>query len=305
MRIFKHRGDIYIPAAEVKDDKEKRLLYAGLCFVVAFTVLFVGVLGIKYDFSIKNFFTPENIEIAQEDNTEQLPEVSGKTNFLFTLSNEETNELYFCTLYQVDLDTISYKAATLSPQTKTEQGMLQSVYESGGAGSVAKSLNSLFGIEIDYYVDESLGGYKNMFNAMGKINYTVLSDVKYKDTSRFGYNIKIKAGEQTLDGADAENLMRYYIEKEQNFSAVNDILLAQISQQINRDNYDAKESRFSKFIENSQTDITVKDFTQANNGFRVLSSETTGVNIYSAVPVYEGTALTAASIKDIQGYFTK
>ena len=159
--------------------------------------------------------------------------------------------------------------------------------------------------DIDYYVDENLSGYKDMFNAMGKINYTVLSDVKYKDTSRYGYNIKIKAGEQSFDGESAEKLMRYYIEQEQNYSAVNDILLAQISQQINSENYAKQEVLFSKFIQNSQTDITVKDFTQANNGLQVLSSETTGVNIYSVAPVYEDTALTPASVKEIQGYFTK
>jgi hypothetical protein len=55
MRIFKHRGDIYIPSANVKDDKEKCLLFAGLCFVVMFTVVFVGVLELKIIFQLKTF----------------------------------------------------------------------------------------------------------------------------------------------------------------------------------------------------------------------------------------------------------
>lgn len=305
MRIFKNRGDIYIPSARVEGDRERRFLFICLCFAVAFTILFAGVLGFKYDFSIKKFFTPEEIIINTQEDTEQLPEVEGKTNFLFALSNENTGEVYFFSLFQVDLDTVSYKACTISAQTETPQGSLQSVYDIGGAGAVAGSLNNLLGISVDYYADESLGGYKDMFNAMGKINYTVLNEVKYKDTSRYGYNIKIKAGEQTLDGEAAEKLMRYYIEQEQNYSAVNDMLLAQLSQQINGDNFEKKEALFSKFIECSKTDITVKDFTQANNGFRVLSSETTGVNIYSVAPQYEGNALTAGSTKEIQGYFTK
>jgi hypothetical protein len=44
-----------------------------------------------------------------------------------------------------------------------------------------------------------------MFNAMGKINYTVLSDVKYKDTSRYGYNIKIKAASRALTANPPKN----------------------------------------------------------------------------------------------------
>ncbi len=305
MRIFKNRGDIYIPSASVKGDKEKRLLITALCFAVAFTIIFIAFLGFKYDFSIRNFFTPENIVIAPEDNYEQLPEVSGKTNFLFVLSNEDMNEAYLFNLFQVDLDTVSFKTCTLSPQTQTDQGSLQSVYEIGGAGAAASSLCNLFGISIDFYVNESLAGYKDMFNAMGKINYTVLNEVKYKDTSRYGFNVKIKAGDQSLDGDAVEKLLRYYISQEQNYSAVNDILLAQLSQQLNSENYDKKEALFGKFIENSETNITVKDFTQANNGFRVLSSETTGVNIYSVIAQYESDALTSGSVKEIQGYFTK
>lgn len=38
---------------------------------------------------------------------------------------------------------------------------------------------------------------------------------------------------------------------------------------------------------------------------RVLSSENTGANVYSAYPIYEDNNIISSSIDDIRGYFVK
>lgn len=55
----------------------------------------------------------------------------------------------------------------------------------------------------------------------------------------------------------------------------------------------------------SKTNITVKDFTDNLDNLKVLSANTTGVSVYSAVAQYDGDDLTSASISDILGYFAK
>ncbi len=305
MRIFKNRGDIYVPSTKFKSDLEQKILLCLLAFIILFTAVFLLVFGIKYNFSAKEFFAPNNMEIEQEDVADQLPAVSGKTDLLFVMSNKNTNEMLLCAIFQADMDTVSYKACTLSPNTETDSGSLAEIYNSSGASGVANSINKLIGIDIDYYIDESYDDYKKMFDSMGSVNYTVLDDVKYKDTDKYGYNIKIKAGDQKLDGDNAEKLLRYYVSQENNFSAANDILLAAASQHINDTNFENRESLFSKMIELSNTNITVKDFTDNLNNLKVLSSSTTGVSVYSAVAQYDGNALTSSSISDILGYFAK
>lgn len=305
IRIFKNRGDIYIPSADLKSDKEKRILLIALAFIIVFTIVFLLIFGIKYDFSIKKFFTPENMEKQNEEIVEQLPEVSGKTNYLFVLSNKNTNEMFFCSLIQVDMDTVSYKFSCLSAETQIDGKKLSEIYKVSGAGGVLNELNGYLGVNIDYYIDESFEDYKDMFNAMGSVNYTVLSDIKYKDTSRYGYNIKIKSGERKFDGDTATKLLRYYVEQEQNFSAANDFMLAALTQQISSESYEKREALFSKFIECSQTNITVKNFTLGINAMKVLSSPTTGVNVYNVPIKYEGNILTTSSIDEIKGYFMK
>ena len=305
MRLFNNRGDIYIPSTREKADIEQKVLLIVLIFVVIFTAVFLLIFGIKYDFSVKNFFTPDDLQQQEEEVVQQLPEVQGKTNYLLILSNKNTQEMYFCSLFQADMDTVSYKSCTFSPQTVADENSVSQIYKNSGAAGVANSLSRLFGIEIDFYIDMDYSDYATMFDYLGSVNYTVLNDIRYKDTSRYGYNIRISAGNQKLDGDNAVKLMRYYVSQENNYTAVNDILLSAASQHMNEENYANRESVFSRFIEYSQTDFTVRDFTQKQNNLLVLSSSTTGVNIYSVPVIYEGKNLTSDSVSDIFGYFSK
>lgn len=305
MRLFKNRGDIYIPSTREKADIEQKVLLIVLVFVVIFTAVFLLIFGIKYDFSVKNFFTPDDLQQQEEEVVQQLPEVQGKTNYLLILSNKNTQEMYFCSLFQADMDTVSYKSCTFSPQTVADENSVSQIYKNSGAAGVANSLSRLFGIEIDFYIDMDYSDYATMFDYLGSVNYTVLNDVRYKDTSRYGYNIRISAGNQKFDGDNAVKLMRYYVSQENNYTAVNDILLSAASQHMNEGNYANRESVFSRFIEYSKTDFTVRDFTQKQNNLLVLSSSTTGVNIYSVPVIYEGKNLTSDSVSDILGYFSK
>ncbi len=304
LRIFKHRGDIYISAGNRKADIEQKVLLILLAFIIAFTVVFVVLLGIKYDFSAKKFFAPENLEEPEVYYSEELPQVEGKTNFLFIMSNTYTEEIYVCSIIQVDLDSTAYKVCTFDPGTVSDGRSMNDIYKTGGAGGVAGEISRMLGCDIDYYIDQNTDGYKKMFSALGNINYTVLSDIRYKDSSIYGFNIKIKEGDQSIDGDTASKLLRYYM-SQKDYRTVSEILLTSLSQQINSENYEKRESLFSKFIDSAATNITVKSYTEGEDGMRVLSDETTGVNVYSVSPVYSSSSVTAESLSDIRGYFSK
>ena len=304
MRIFKNRGDIYIPSTKIKSDLEQKILLILLAFGVAFTCVFLVLVGIKYDFSIKNFFSPGNTVTKENNEIVNLPEISGKTNFLFIMNNSNTDEIYFCSLIQVDMDNIAYKVCTLDKNTYSDGKSLLDIYKTGGAGNVVNAVKSLLGIDIDYYIDESVEEYKKMYDAFGSINYLVLNEIRYKDTSTYGFNIKLKGGNQTVNGDLASKLIRYYL-SENDYETVNEIMITALSQQINPENYEKKEYLFSSLIEHSKTNITITDYTKSENALKVLSSETTGVNVYSVVIKYENNKLTSESIRNIKGYFTK
>lgn len=305
MRLFKNRGDIYVPKTKFKSDVEQKVLISILAFIIVFTTVFVIFIGFKYDFSAKKFFTPDDLKVVAVENDDVLPQVSGKKNYLFIMNNEDTKEMYFCTVIQVDLDTLSYKAATIKNDTQIEGKKLSEIYANAGGAGVQTNLNAYLGINIDYYVDESVNNFSDWFDSLGKVNYTLIDDVRYKDTSRYGFNIKLKSGEQVLDGDKASKLLRYFAGEGDNISAVNDIFLAALSQQINAENYDQREKLFNVFIEKSETNFTVKDFTESVDGLKVLSDDTTGVNVYNVNTSCENGKLTEQSLSDIKAYFAK
>lgn len=305
LRIFRHRGDIYVPRTKFKSDVEQRVLLGGLCFVLIFTAVFLAFIAFKYDFSAKKFFKPDNMNIVEEIDEEILPEVSGKQNYLFITHNSQTDEMYFASLIQVDMDAVAYKICTLDKNTRVNEKTIEEIYLNSGDAGLMNILSDYFGINIDYYINESTENYSDMFSLLGKVNYIVGADVKYKDTSRYGFNIKIKEGEQNLDGDKAIKLIRYYLEKEKNYSAVNEILLNSLSQQINKENFDKRERLFHTFIEKSSTNITVKNFTQGVDNMKVLSSETTGVNVYNVEVGYDGFTVGDESLSNIRAYFSK
>lgn len=294
-----------MPKTKFKSDVEQKVLISILAFIIVFTTVFVIFIGFKYDFSAKKFFTPDDLKVVAVENDDVLPQVSGKKNYLFIMNNEDTKEMYFCTVIQVDLDTLSYKAATIKNDTQIEGKKLSEIYANAGGAGVQTNLNAYLGINIDYYVDESVNNFSDWFDSLGKVNYTLIDDVRYKDTSRYGFNIKLKSGEQVLDGDKASKLLRYFAGEGDNISAVNDIFLAALSQQINAENYDQREKLFNVFIEKSETNFTVKDFTESVDGLKVLSDDTTGVNVYNVNTSCENGKLTEQSLSDIKAYFAK
>ncbi len=294
-----------MPKTKFKSDVEQKVLISILAFIIVFTAVFVIFIGFKYDFSAKKFFTPNDLKVVEVENDDVLPQVSGKKNYLFIMNNENTNEMYFCTVIQVDLDTLSYKAATIKNDTQIEGKKLSEIYANAGGAGVQTNLNAYLGINIDYYVDESVNNFSDWFDSLGKVNYTLIDDVRYKDTSRYGFNIKLKSGEQVLDGDKASKLLRYFAGEGDNILAVNDIFLAALSQQINAENYEQREKLFNVFIEKSETNFTVKDFTESVDGLKVLSDDTTGVNVYNVNTSCESGKLTEQSLSDIKAYFAK
>jgi len=305
LRIFKNRGDIYIPRTKFKSDVEQRVLLAVLCFVLIFTAVFVTFVAFKYDFSAQKFFKPDNMEIVENTEEEILPEVSGKHNYLFVMYNGQTSEMYFSSLIQTDMDAVSYKVCTLDKKTQINDKSIEDIYLSTGGAGLMKSLGEYFGINIDYYICENTNNYADVFDLMGRVNYVVEEDIKYKDTSRYGFNIKVKKGEQNLDGDKASKIIRYYLAEQKNYSAVNDILLNSLSQQINEESFEKRERIFSTFIEKSETNISVKNFTQDIDILKVLSSDTTGVNVYNVETGYDGNIINDQSLANIKSYFAK
>lgn len=304
MRIFKNRGDIFFSKTNKEKSTEQKILITALVVIVLFTVVFVFAVAARYDFSATKFFEPENLSTTQQTTQETavLPEVSGKSNIVVTVADDGI--LLYAELIQVDMDNKSYKICTLKANTEYDGSTLKKIYKSSGVENVKTAIESLFSTEIDRYIDFESDDFAEYFSNMGTVNYALISDVKYKDSSLdVELNVKFKAGEQTLGGSDVIGLVRYYLDVENNTSIANDLLLTALSQQMNEENYVNRETLFQEFVTLANTDITIRDFSAAQDNINVLCNSLDGISVYNAELEYDKNTPDEKSLQEAKGYF--
>lgn len=307
MRIFKNRGDIFFSKTNKEKSSEQRFLIIALVLIVIFSVIFVFVTAVKNDFSAKEFFKPDNISVTEnvsENEIDILPQVSGKNNFIVLVSEE--NNLLFAGIIQTDMDNLAYKASMLRADTVVEGEKLGMIFKKSGAENVKKAVESLLNTSIDYYISMESDKFTEVYEKFGEINYPVINSIKYKNNdTAVPFSVRVKEGEQSLKGSQIIGLMRYYLDVEKKPSLANDIMLTILTQQINEKNYENKDELFEKFIASSKTNITVKNYSMAEDSLIVLSNENTGVKVYNAPAEYKNNKITKDSIKEVRGYFVK
>lgn len=307
MRIFKNRGDIFFSKTNKEKSSEQRFLIITLVLIVIFSVIFVFVTAVKNDFSAKEFFKPDNISVTEnvsENEIDILPQVSGKNNFIVLVGEE--NNLLFAGIIQTDMDNVAYKASMLRADTVVEGEKLGMIFKKSGAENVKKAVESLLNTSIDYYVSMESDKFTEVYEKFGEINYPVINSIKYKNNdTAVPFSVRVKEGEQSLKGSQIIGLMRYYLDVEKKPSLANDIMLTILTQQINENNYKNKDEIFEKFIASAKTNITVKNYSMAEDSLIVLSNENTGVKVYNAPAEYKNNKITKDSIKEVRGYFVK
>ncbi len=307
MRIFKNRGDIYFSKSNKQKSREQSLLLISLAVIVVFTVIFTAGLGLKYHFSAKEFFAPdEEVTVTQniaDDDYLVLPEVSGKTNFIFTVTKE--GELLFAGMLQADMDNVAYKTTLIKPQTVCDGESLAEIYRMSGINGVQAALEQMFTTTFDFYVDIDKKSFESLYDDMSDVSFPIVNEINYKDeSSAVEYSVKMKAGEQKINGGDFVNLIRYYLDNDM-CQAAGDLMLSSLQQHINPEFNEEKDELFTQLVSNSTTNITVRDFSIAESAFIVLTNEKVGVGVYNAYAEYSENEITDSSVRNVRGYYSK
>jgi len=306
MKIFKNRGDIYIPKTDYKKSKEETILKVLLIVIIVFTVLFLALLSHKYS-SISQFFGEGEVTTTQiAVDEKEFPKISGKTNILVFETDDEKEIIHYIMLIQADKDSKAYKVCSLSPNTKIDNESINEIYKYGGGASLQTKLTEYFGFEIDSYVGFDNSSFVEFLSKMGNIIFNSFEDVKFSGGSKDDkYTIRLSEGEQNISAKELTNILRYYSLDNQNPSIENEVALSALIQLFNEENYEDCDSLFRLFIKSSSSNITVRDFENSKNALMYFCLKNTEITVYSSVCEYDNNALTQQSIKEIKGYFGK
>jgi len=96
---------------------------------------------------------------------------------------------------------------TYVPDNGRRDKKINSAYASG-VDTTFKEVEMVTGVEVDKYVKIDTSQFRNIIDEMGGIDYDVPIDMHYDDPTQ-DLHIHIDKGYQTLDGAKAEQFVRF------------------------------------------------------------------------------------------------
>lgn len=306
MKIFKNRGDIYIPKTDYKKSKEETILKILLAVIIVITIVFLVLLNHKYETASKFFGEGEIITTQVVENEQDLPKISGKTNFLVFETDDEQEKIHYIMLVQADKNSKAYKICSLSPKTKIDNESINDIFVRGGGASLQTELTEYFGIEIDCFAQFDNSSFVEFVSKMGNMIYSSYEEIRFSGGSEGDkYTIRLSEGEQNINSKELSNLLRYYSEEKQNYSIENDIFLSALTQLFNKENFEDCDSLFRLFIKSSSSNITVRNFENSKNALMVFCYQNSDITLYSVESKYNNNVPEQKTINEIKGYFSK
>lgn len=85
---------------------------------------------------------------------------------------------------------------------------INAIYAKKGINGVLEKVNDLTGLNIKYYVIVRTDGLRELVDTIGGVEFDVPTDMYYNDDSQ-NLHINLKKGLQTLNGSQAEQLVRF------------------------------------------------------------------------------------------------
>ncbi len=304
MKIFKNRGDIYIPKSNYKSSREARILHILLIVILIFTAVFLVLLSQKYH-SAADFFGKGEVTVPEETVTQEvLPALEGKTNFLVLETDDNRTQIHYLFLVQADKQNKAYKICSLSPQTKIDGKSMYDIYEDGGGASLQTKLTEYLGVPIDYYAAFETTVFVDFVNKLGSFIYPVTDEIQYSGGKEDDtYTLHLTPGEENIDGRTLSNLLRYYSIQEKNYEVENEVLLYAITGLFNAENFEDCDSLFRLFIKSASTNITVRNFENNKEALSVYCNHNKEILLYTVNVHYDNNILTQKAVQEIKRNF--
>jgi len=164
-----------------------------LAIVFASMVLFSADGGKSYDFLDDVTTNSKNVLIVGVD-------ADGKRADVIMLLNVNTKDKTM-NLISIPRDT----KVKVDGRTSKINGLLG---KDNGEELITDAVRHITGLSVNSFCKVTFEGLRNIFDILGGVRYNVPIDMDYDDPVQ-DLHIHLKAGEQTLDGAQVEGLLRF------------------------------------------------------------------------------------------------
>lgn len=255
-------------------DNETKRFFA-IFFACVLLVLLVSCLAIlsRYDFNIKSAVSGEaETETTAEITESGIPDVNADLTYFFWCAEEDRSGIHFAWLVDIEMPEREMKIYTVTPETVIDyngvESSLENIYASAGELQLAKAVESATGIELDGYAGSDGDSFKTMINNLGGVDVTVPEQVEYRGE---GLTLILIKGKQNMKGDTLYKYMLYLESLGAKGRSMQANVLSEIFGSVFKPSYVNRCSKlFSQFSNTLKTDLTIVDFSQAEEALKVL-----------------------------------
>ena len=197
-----------------KRKKKHRVLKAILTFLVIFLVLLGGFVSYS---TLKNGWGWQGLLATMMGHNQETVEDLDEFKILLMGVSEDISSKLTDTIMVASYNPKTQQAALLSIPRDTFVGKskanansydkINALYQTGPENTL-KAVNEITGLDIKYYAVINNNALIEVVDAIGGVEFNVPIDMKYDDPTQ-DLHINLKAGVQKLDGAKAEQLLRF------------------------------------------------------------------------------------------------
>lgn len=185
--------------------KKKLLIVVIYAVIVSLTV----VAGLQFrGFLSHPFETDENFNMAEVEET--AGNVKINVLILGVDKTQGLSDVIMVVRYDEERGKIS--AMSIPRDTYVEYKghtrLINSVYGVGGIDGVSRVVTEITGLGINYYVQFNVGTFAKLIDLLGGVEFDVPQNMNYDDPYQ-DLHIHLSKGLQTLNGHDAESMVRF------------------------------------------------------------------------------------------------
>jgi len=192
-----------------------RKFYFNLTLVVAI-VLFISGAGILYYANAHMTFSEIISQNPDDDSITDIfrPLVQNKEPFnVLLIGGDKVNmNADVMMLANFNPETMKINIMSIPRDTKViiknKEHKINYAYPSGGVELAAKTVSELLDVNIKYYVFVDTEAFRKIIDLLGGVDYYIPVDLDYDDPTQ-NLHIHLKKGQQTLNGAQAEQFIRF------------------------------------------------------------------------------------------------
>lgn len=266
---------------EKKNSKRMRyfiISFAAFIVVLGSISLLMFMKSLNFDLDNLKSSAGESTTETTSEQTSEAVEMVGRSNILFICAGSD-NTLSFSFLIKSDMPEAQIKVYGISGDTVSAAGgasmPLSEHYKKFGAAGFRDAVKSAYGVNIDRYVKVNDSQFKSFASKTGDVTVNIPAAVS-------SGGLSLDAGEQSLSSDLLLKYLKYCSENEKN-SAFCDFL----STAFGKDNLNSMDKLFSYLANNSETDISIVDYTNRKDELSAFISSNGSIvpagNIANAV----------------------